>query len=69
MEERQTPVNHVQKVAAIRQWLTLTMVERGEVADCILSRMAQWVYWWGIPLLQFLFAMYDLLSILVPHVE
>ncbi|KAJ7911915.1 fatty acid hydroxylase superfamily-domain-containing protein [Mycena leptocephala] len=58
MEERQTPVNHVQKVAAIRQWLTLTMVEQGEVADCILSRMAQWVYWWGIPLLQFLFAMF-----------
>lgn len=55
MQDEHTVVNHVEKVAVISRWLAVVPGLAGSQAP-----LAYFAYWWGIPLFQFLVAIFTI---------
>jgi len=58
-EEHTVVPDHTEKVAGIARQLAL-VIGSGEHVQPILSRLANYIYWWAIPLFQFLVAIFTI---------
>jgi len=59
-------LNHAQQLRRVASFLDLLVFNtfRKRITPCILVHAANFLYWWGMPLLQFLGAMYEQFTLL-----